>query len=52
MCVCGRGTPDSGYHGKQTLLPDFKSWVGLFAFHIVLINLGKVGIQLFSWSYG
>ena len=27
---------------------EFKSWTWLIAFHIALISLGKVGIQLFS----
>ena len=27
---------------------EFKSWTSLIAFHIALIPLGKVGIQIFS----
>ena len=38
-----------GYHlRKWTLQPEFKSLTRLFAFHIALIHLGKVSIQLFS----
>ena len=33
---------------KYTQLPEFKSWTKLFAFHIALIPLGKIYIQLFS----
>ena len=39
----------NGYHRKKsTRLRVFKSWTRLIAFHIVLIPLGKVWIQLFS----
>ena len=34
-------------HWKCTQWPEFKSWMELFSFHIVLIPLGKVWIQLF-----
>ena len=30
--------------------PEFKSWTRLFAFHMVLIHLGKVCIQLFTFQ--
>ena len=33
---------------KWTRRPEFKSWMRLIAFHIALIPLGKVWIQLFS----
>ena len=33
---------------KWTQLPEFKLWTRLFAFHIALIRLVKVLIQLFS----
>ena len=36
------------YCWKWTWQPDFKPSARLFAFHIVLIPLGKVWIQLFS----
>ena len=35
-------------HGKWIQGSKFKSWTMLFAFHIVLISLGKVCIKLFS----
>ena len=39
----------NGYrHRKWTRRPEFKSWTRLIAFHIALIPLGKVWIQLFS----
>ena len=39
----------NGYrHRKWTRWPEFKSWTRLIAFHIALIPLGKVWIQLFS----
>ena len=37
---------------KGTRRHEFKSWMRLIAFHIALIPLGKVWIQLFSPSYG
>ena len=37
---------------KWTRRHEFNSWTRLIAFHIVLIPLGKVWIQLFSSSYG
>ena len=38
-----------GYcHRKWTWQHEFKSWTRLIAFHIALIPLGKVCIQLFS----
>ena len=37
---------------KWTYLPGFKSWTRQFAFHIVLIHLIKVQIQLSPSSYG
>ena len=38
-----------GYRRKKwTRRHEFKSWTRLIAFHIVLITLGKVWIQLFS----
>ena len=36
------------YCKKWTWWPEFKSWMKLFVFQIVLILLGKVCIQLFS----
>ena len=33
---------------KWTWRHEFKSWTGLIAFHIALLTLGKVWIQLFS----
>ena len=39
----------NGYHRRKwTRLHEFKSWTRLIAFHIALIPLGKVWIQLFS----
>ena len=39
----------NGYrHRKWTQRHEFKSWTRLIAFHIALIPLGKVWIQLFS----
>ena len=39
----------NGYHcRKWTRQHEFKSWTRLIAFHIALIPLGKVWIQLFS----
>ena len=39
----------NGYrHRKWTWRQEFKSWMRLIAFHIALIPLGKVWIQLFS----
>ena len=39
----------NGYcHRKWTWWHKFKSWTRLIAFHVALIPLGKVGIQLFS----
>ena len=39
----------NGYrHRKWTRRREFKSWPRLIAFHIALIPLGKVWIQLFS----
>ena len=39
----------NGYrHRKWTRRHKFKSWMRLIAFHIALIPLGKVWIQLFS----
>ena len=39
----------NGYHRrKRTRRPEFKSWTRQIAFHIALIPLGKVLIQLFS----
>ena len=39
----------NGYrHRKWTRRHEFKSWTRLIAFHIALIPLGKVWIQLFS----
>ena len=35
---------------KWTWFPKFKSWMRLFTFHIALIPLGKVWIQLFSFQ--
>ena len=35
-------------HRKWTRQLEFKSWTRLIAFHIALISLGKVWIQLFS----
>ena len=41
----------NGYHcGKWTQRSKFKTWTRLFAFHIALIHLGKVLIQLFSFQ--
>ena len=36
------------HHRKWTRRREFKSWTRLIAFHIALIPLGKVWIQLFS----
>ena len=33
---------------KRTRQPESKSWTRLFVFHVALIYLGKVGIQLLS----
>ena len=39
----------NGYRRRKwTRRHEFKSWTRLIAFHIVLIPLGKVRIQLFS----
>ena len=39
----------NGYHRRKwTRQHEFKSWTRLIAFHIALILLGKVWIQLFS----
>ena len=39
----------NGYRRRKwTWWHEFKPWTRLIAFHIVLIPLGKVGIQLFS----
>ena len=41
----------NGYrHRKWTRRHEFKSWTRLIAFHIALIHLGKVWIQLFSFQ--
>ena len=40
--VCG------GARGVMIIVVEFKSWTRLIAFHIALIPLGKVWIQLFS----
>ena len=38
----------NGYlSGKWTRWPDFKSWIMMFVFPIMLISFGKVCIQLF-----
>ena len=43
----------NGYHcWKWTRWPEFKTWTRQFAFHIALILLGKVCIQLFSLQLG
>ena len=43
----------NGYrHRKWTWWHEFKSWMRLIAFHITLIPLGKVWIQLFSLQHG
>ena len=36
-------------HRKWTWLPKFKSWTRLFVFRIMLVPLGKLWIQLFSF---
>ena len=39
----------NGYHRRKwTRWHEFKSWTSLIAFHMALIPLGKVWIQLFS----
>ena len=38
----------NGYRRRKWTWRHFKSWTKLFAFHIALISLGKVWIQLFS----
>ena len=39
----------NGYHRRKWIRRhEFKSWTRLIAFHIVLIPLGKIWIQLFS----
>ena len=39
----------NGYRRRKwTWWPEFKSWTRQIAFHITLIHLGKVWIQLFS----
>ena len=43
----------NGYHRRKwTRRHEFKSWTRLIAFHIALIPLGKVWIQLFSLQLG
>ena len=43
----------NGYRRREwTRRYEFKSWTRLIAFHIVLIPLGKVWIQLFSLRLG
>ena len=45
----GRCTWSNGYRRRNwTRRHEFKSWTRLIAFHIALIPLGKVWIQLFS----
>ena len=47
--VLGRCLWCNGYRRRKwTRQYDFKSWMRLIAFHIALIPLGKVWIQLFS----
>ena len=47
--VCKKVPVSNGYHSRKwTRWYKFKSWTRLIAFHIVLIPLGKVWIQLFS----
>ena len=53
VCVCMNTSCGAswcnGYHlRKWTQWHKFKSWTGLIAFHIALILLEKVWIQLFS----
>ena len=44
-----RGLWCNGYHHRKwTRRNEFKSWTRLIAFHIALIPLGKVWVQLFS----
>ena len=43
-----QGAHNNYQHKKWTQLPKFKTWTRLFAFHITLIPLEKVGLQLFS----
>ena len=41
----------NGYRRRKwTRRHEFKSWTRLFAFHITLIHLGKLWIQLFSFQ--
>ena len=49
MCVCKCLWYHSYHCKKWTLLPKFKSWMRLFAFHFVLMPLRKARIHLFSW---
>ena len=46
-----RCTWSNGYRRRNwTRRHEFKSWTRLMAFHIALVPLGKVGIQLFSFQ--
>ena len=49
MMLYGRCPWCNGYRRRKwTRQHEFKSWTRLIAFHIALIPLGKVYIQLFS----
>ena len=49
LCLLWRCPWCNGYHHKiWTWRYEFNSWTRLIAFHIALILLGKVWIQLFS----
>ena len=50
VCVCVRRYPwCNGYRRRKwTRRYEFKSWTRLISFHIALIRLGKLWIQLFS----
>ena len=64
MCVCAADSLVSIFYLKKRSCPrcngyrrrkwtrrhEFKSWTRLIAFHIALIPLGKVWIQLFSFQ--
>ena len=47
--IYGRYSWYNDYHCRKWIWwPEFKSWMTLFTFHIMVIPLGKVWIHLFS----
>ena len=50
VCVCVRPWCNGYRRRKWTRRQEFKPWTRLIAFHIALIPLGKVWIQLFSYG--